>query len=190
MKLNLWIDNINKQEFSFFDYFYGFVKENKIKFEGNNKIIITSIKEHLSGLIKTFDEYFPSKEEVVINDWIRNPFIYEKNLPNCLTIHEKSEFLDLICDKRLKDLWHQENLGVFWLECRATHPLLSDRAVKFLMPFYTSYLCEEGFSSLCYIKNKFRSKIADVEPCLRLKLSNVKPVIKKLSSKKQNHISH
>jgi hypothetical protein len=76
---------------------------------------------------------------------------------------------------------------VFWLERRATHPLLSDRAMKFLIPFYTSYLCEEGFSALCYIKNKYRSSIADVEPCLRLKVSNVKPDIQKLSSKKQKH---
>ena len=34
----------------------------------------------------------------------------------------------------------KEELADFWLRRRATHPLLSDRVLKFIMPFVTSYL--------------------------------------------------
>ena len=62
----------------------------------------------------------------------------------------------------------KEELADFWLRRRATHPLLSDRALKFIMPFITSYLCEQGFSSMLYVKNKYRTRINDLDINLRL----------------------
>ena len=44
----------------------------------------------------------------------------------------------------------------------ATHPILSDRALNFIMPFVTSYLCEQGFSSMLYMKNKYTSQLKDL----------------------------
>ena len=93
-------------------------------------------------------------------------------------------------DKTLKELWEKDELCSFWLKRRTSHPLLSDLAMKFMLPFYTSYLCEKGFSSLLYIKNKYRSAITEIESSLRLKLSNMKPDIKQLCTTKQKHKSH
>lgn len=59
----------------------------------------------------------------------------------------------------------------FCLRRRQTHPNISDRALKLLMPFTTSYLCEKALSS---IKNKYRMR------------SKLKPDFDKLCSSKQS----
>ncbi len=58
------------------------------------------------------------------------------------------------------------------------------------MPFVTSYLCEQGFSSMIYVKNKFPSQLKDLDNRLRLKLSNIEPDFTKLSSSIQSQPSY
>ena len=84
----------------------------------------------------------------------------------------------------------QEELAEFWLRRRTTHPSLSDRALKFLLPFITSYLCEQGFSSMIYVKNKYTSTLKDLDNRLRLKLTNIQPNFNKLCSSIQSQPSH
>jgi len=72
----------------------------------------------------------------------------------------------------------------------ATHPILSDRALNFIMPFVTSYLCEQGFSSMLYVKNKYTSQLKDLDNRLRLKLTNIEPDFAKLCLSIQSHPSH
>ena len=61
---------------------------------------------------------------------------------------------------------------------------------KFIMPFVTSYLCEQGFSSMLYVKNKYTSQLKDLDNRLRLKLTNIEPDFMKLCSLIQSHPSH
>ena len=83
---------------------------------------------------------------------------------------------DLSCDGGLKNEFKKDILCDFWLKQRAEYGLISDRALKLLIPFSTSYLCEAGFSAMLAIKNKHRTKL-ELEPDLRLKLTNIKPDI-------------
>ncbi|MBN3303507.1 ZBED5 protein, partial [Amia calva] len=69
------------------------------------------------------------------------------------------------------------------------YPALSLKAVWFLMPFATTYLCEKGFSAPTAIKTKYCNKM-NAEPDLRLKLTALVPDIARLSSAKQAHPSH
>jgi hypothetical protein len=39
------------------------------------------------------------------------------------------------------------------------HPLLRKKAINFLLPFATSYLCETGFSGVAALKTKYRSML-------------------------------
>ena len=69
------------------------------------------------------------------------------------------------------------------------YPLLSQKAVKILLPFATTYLCEVRFSALTYLKNTYRSGLApenDVRVCLSL----ISPRIDSLCKAKQAHPSH
>jgi hypothetical protein len=57
------------------------------------------------------------------------------------------------------------------LGCAQSIPLWANCAVKTLMPFATTYLCESGFSALTSMKTKHRHRLC-VENDLTLRLSN------------------
>lgn len=77
----------------------------------------------------------------------------------------------------------------FWAARQSEYPELSRKAVNFLLPFATTYLCESGFSHLVMIKTKYRNRL-DAESELRLKLTKITPKIESLCIKKQAHPSH
>ena len=60
-------------------------------------------------------------------------------------------------------------------------PQISTKAMKVLIPFTSTYLCECGFPALTQIKNRYRSRL-QVEDDLRLFLSAVQPRIKSEAS--------
>ena len=103
---------------------------------------------------------------------------------------ENEELVDLVTGVTLQATFMKEELVDFWLRRRATHPLLSDRALKFIMHFVTSHLCEQGFSSMLYVKNKHTSQLKDFDNRLRLKLTNIQPGFAKLCSSIQSQPTH
>jgi hypothetical protein len=60
------------------------------------------------------------------------------------------------------------------------YPLISDKAVKFLLVFSTIYLRECWFSSMIYTKNKYRNR-TNIKSDLGLKLTQTEPDTQKLS---------
>ena len=73
----------------------------------------------------------------------------------------------------------------FWCRVGIAYPLLGEYVLRFLIPFSSTYLCESGFSSLLYLKNKYRNKL-DVEKQLVISLSKIKPRIQTLIEKHFN----
>lgn len=63
------------------------------------------------------------------------------------------------------------------------------RTVQVVMPFATTYFCDEGFSALTAIKTKNRNRM-DAEADVRLKLSDIIPNFTRLCSSKQAHPSY
>ena len=59
----------------------------------------------------------------------------------------------------------------FWFSVESEFPQISTKAMKVLIPFTSTYLCECGFSALTLIKNKYRSRL-QAEDDLRLFLSD------------------
>lgn len=66
---------------------------------------------------------------------------------------------------------------------------MSKRALLFLLSFTITYLCKMVFSSMLTIKIKLRNKV-NVDPTLRLKLSNTEPNISTLISTMHIHPYH
>lgn len=62
-------------------------------------------------------------------------------------------------------------------------------ALKALLPFPSTYLCETGFSSMSIIKTKHRNSM-DIRSPLRVALSTIEPRLDKLVSNKRAHSSH
>jgi len=82
--------------------------------------------------------------------------------------------------------YNNAKLTSFWIGVEKQYPKLAEIAVNQLIPFPSTYLCESAFSSLIYLKNKYRSKLK-VESNLRLSLTKIVPNIDELCSNKQLH---
>ena len=97
---------------------------------------------------------------------------------------------DLSSDCGLKIAFDTKRiLTEFWLSVAKKCPQLSVAAINVLLPFGTTYLCEKTFSTLSYVKNKYRSKL-EVEDDLRVAVSQIKPRIDLLCSEHRSHCSH
>jgi hypothetical protein len=81
-------------------------------------------------------------------------------------------------------------LDMFWISIRTEYPVISEKAVKILLQFLTSYLCEQAFSCLTNIKNKDRNRLFSAEEKLLVCLSKIRPRVQHSCKKKQAQISH
>ena len=62
-------------------------------------------------------------------------------------------------------------------------------AIKTLLPFLSTYLCEVGFTTMTYLKGKCRNPL-NIYALLRVTLSSIELQLDKLIEKKQAHTSH
>ena len=77
----------------------------------------------------------------------------------------------------------------FWVGARDEYPEISLCALKWLVPFGSTYLCEAGFSALVCMKSKYRSRL-DVTSEMRCALSTTAPDFERLQSGLQAQQSH
>ncbi|XP_068224400.1 protein FAM200C-like [Palaemon carinicauda] len=148
------------------------------------KILIIT---HLSSLKAEFTKYFPDIDDMR-ESWkfIRNPFQCEfANVAEEI----QEEFLELKFNSTAMDEFNDLDLETFWIKYHFVYPLISHQALRVLTMFGSTYLCETAFSTLTAIKTKYRNRL-DVEDDLRCALSNIKPRIQDLLSKKQCQVSH
>ncbi|KAL4104409.1 hypothetical protein QTP88_019710 [Uroleucon formosanum] len=183
-KLDLFISQVSKNDLSAFETLNTFWKNNEIQPNSN---IITDISEHLQLLKSNILQYFPEDNSEM--KWIINPFEddYIKNIPEGTLAKEL--FIDLTSDSTLKTAFKTKNITNFWLDVKQEYSALSTQALQFLIPFISTYLCENTFSHLLYTKNKYRRRL-NVENNLRLQVSNLEPDIDVIVRSKQQQSSH
>uniref|UniRef100_A0A8C0JS55 SCAN domain containing 3 n=1 Tax=Canis lupus dingo TaxID=286419 RepID=A0A8C0JS55_CANLU len=148
------------------------------------------VKEHLTNLLDCFELYFPSKDDPRVgNSWIQNPFLPSRENLN-LTITLWGDLLKLAADEGLKvNFESTASLASFWIKVKNEYPELAEVALKSLLLFPSTSLCETGFSTLSVIKTKHRNSL-NIHYPLRVALSSIQPRLDKLTSKKQAHLSH
>ncbi|KAE8284595.1 Zinc finger MYM-type protein 6 [Larimichthys crocea] len=116
--------------------------------------ISDSVSQHLSQLAEKFDDYFPEDPREG-HMWILDPFSVDPTANDvALPSHLESQLLEVSTDSTLKLQWGKLDLGSFWVAVSKEYPCLALRAVKLLLPFTTTYLCESGFSILATTKTK------------------------------------
>ena len=101
----------------------------------------------------------------------------------------EDKLLELAADEGLKRSFETSTLASFWIQVKTEYPKLSEIALKTLLPFPTTYLCETGFSTMSVIKTKYRNCL-DIHSPMRVALSSIEPRLNKLTNKKQAHPSH
>ncbi|CAL9694137.1 unnamed protein product [Knipowitschia caucasica] len=149
--------------------------------------VASAVSAHLQALGTQLRKYFPAQDNM--NNWIENPFVIQAQDAAGLSSREQDSLVELSCDSSLKLEFTQTHLVRFWIRVFKEYPHLADKAIRFLMPFSTTYLCETGFSSLVALKTKYRNRL-DVTSDLRLKLTTIQPNIGALASAMQHHPSH
>ncbi|CAH1100921.1 unnamed protein product [Psylliodes chrysocephalus] len=185
-KLDLFLRHVRKNKFDSFLKLKEFLEDNEETLLDCDKSLFL---QHLDALKITFREYFPLP--TVNNAWIRNPYSIANTSENeGLTALEEEQFIKLSTDGDLKSKFDQLVLEDFWVFVKDSYPELSNKALNFLIPFSTTYLCETLFSALLYIKNKYGNSLKNVKEEVRLKLSKIKPNIDKLVREVQAQGSH
>uniref|UniRef100_A0A8C4X858 HAT C-terminal dimerisation domain-containing protein n=1 Tax=Erpetoichthys calabaricus TaxID=27687 RepID=A0A8C4X858_ERPCA len=186
-KLMLWKSCIEDGKYDCFETLETFIIENQVQPKTN---VLSAISTHLSLLKNNFDAYFGEDMKKLDSlNWICNPF--QDRLPSSMSTKASEELIDLSEDTSLKNSFNRKQLMKFWHSVAGNYPCLFDEAIKVLLPFSTSYLCEAGFSAMISIKTKYRNKL-DVSNSLRLKVTKIEVDAKAvmIKNRKQIHPSH
>ncbi|XP_050058613.1 protein FAM200A-like [Aphis gossypii] len=100
--------------------------------------------------------------------------------------NEKCSFTDQIALHLLSII---DSIATFWRKIGGEYPLLSEKALKILIPISKTYRCESGFSTMVTMKTKARNRL-NLEHDLRCALAETEPNIKQILRKKQYQPSH
>lgn len=179
-KLNLWKTKINQGNLIMFPRTALLVADDNI---------LSLIVESITLLEVKMNKYFPSIN-IKNYDWVRDPFNVSISDLVDLKLVEEENLCSIKNDRTLQLKFKEITLNKFWIYVSKEYPEISIKALTILLPFSTSYLCEQGFSALANIKNKKREKLNSVEEEMRVCLSTIRPRIKNICNAHQAHISH
>ena len=149
----------------------------------NTGELFAVISQHLKELAISFGQYFPENADPRKgNFWIVNSFAGDIKVCH-LNAVEKESLIELSCNTTLmskhKDLpWSQ-----FWISLKNEYLELCDKAIKLLLIFSTTYLCEKSFSFLSLIKTKQRNRV-EINTLLCLSETSLEPHLTRLLLKK------
>jgi len=152
-------------------------------------IIKPILMEHLENLITEFNRYIPDRNEAS-QWWVTNLFWAKVDNLSEDVAGLQEELIDLHHDQFHQQLFSTASLGEFWTSVKKEKPIIGNEAMTFLLPFATTYLCEQGFSALTVVKTKARNHL-DPGDDLRIALSKTEPCIEDIMKEKfQFHQSH
>ncbi|KAF2346245.1 hypothetical protein FHG87_023000 [Trinorchestia longiramus] len=183
-KIHLWKRKVQVGNFSSFSHLNELLSEKRNIQQYDVKKVVLS---HLHSLAKEFMHYFPDVSmENSLWTLVQSPFNTDVELLR-ESLQEKA--IDLKCDSRAKRDFETMKLEEFWVKYLPMYLKVGKEALRVILPFSSTYLCEAGFSALVVLKTKQRNRL-DVENDLRCALSSFNPRISNLMRKKQQQPSH
>ncbi|XP_043317906.1 zinc finger MYM-type protein 6 isoform X2 [Cervus canadensis] len=176
-KLKMWLKRTQENDYDMFPSFSEFSSSSGLNMSGMASIIL----EHLEGLSQMLNDCYPPEDDLRSgNLWIINPFTNHQN--SNLTDFEEEKLAQLSSDLRLQSVFKSMSVTQFWINAKASYPELHEKAMKFLLPFSTIYLCDATFSALT--ESKQRNLLVS-GPALRLAVTSLIPRIEKLVKEKE-----
>uniref|UniRef100_A0A8C7AXB3 Zinc finger MYM-type containing 6 n=1 Tax=Neovison vison TaxID=452646 RepID=A0A8C7AXB3_NEOVI len=176
-KLKMWLKRAQENDFDMFPSFSEFLNSSDLNMSG----IASIISEHLEGLSQIFHDCYPPEDDLRSgNLWIINPFMNHQN--SNLTDFEEEKLVQLSSDLELQSVFKSMSVTQFWVNAKTSYPELHEKAMKFLLPFSTIYLCDATFSALT--ESKQRNLLVS-GPALRLAVTSLIPRIEKLVKEKE-----
>ncbi|GBO15784.1 Zinc finger BED domain-containing protein 5 [Araneus ventricosus] len=166
-KIQYLISAVEQNNFECFQTLSDFLEESEVDLDMK---IRDGIKTHLSSLQQSLSDYFPNLENQY-NYCVQNPFkIKEK--PKGFHSMDYENLIELSSDAQLEAKFRTVSLTIFWSDVFDEYPNFAKQAIRILLPFATTYLCEAGFSKYVATKTKYRNKL-DAAPDMRIQLSNL-----------------
>ena len=185
-KITVWLHKVASSSYEMFTCMEDFNRENNL---GLN-IIKSLVINHLTSLKTHFEKYFIPELDTSEFHWVQNPCDVVIEKVSHLSLKAQEEFLELSSDFNLKVNFSKKSLSSFWVSVKTEYPLLSELAMLALLPFASAYLCEKSFSTLTYVKTKYRSNLKDLEPVLRPAITEIEPRFDLLCENMQAPQSH
>jgi len=187
-KLQFWLGSVESGEFDCFPTLKEFCIDMNI--EELPQEIFNDMANHLRNICSSVTQYFPNELSTNLEKhfWVKNPFVIREK-PQSLSGQEYEKLIDMTSDSLLKLKFENQPVAEFWCSLKQEYPELTKKAILVLLPFVSTYLCETGFSSYIFTKNKYRNRL-NAEPDIRLQLSSIKPNIKEICKNKIHHLSH
>ena len=107
-------------------------------------------------LAQNFKKNFLSEDKLVASyEWVRGPF---RTTPEGLSTVEEEIFIDFTASGKIKREFSNKSLFEFWAGVDDAFISLQTRALRIILPFSSSYLCEAGFSAVAAFKTTYRSQ--------------------------------
>jgi len=108
-------------------------------------VVFATIENHLIMLANNFKKYFfEDFRSIESYEWVRNPF---QLTPIGLSTTEEESFIELTTSGEIQRQFNEKSLFEFWAGLDENFTSVKTRALRILLPFSTSYLCETGFSA-------------------------------------------
>uniref|UniRef100_A0A8C4TCW7 Uncharacterized protein n=1 Tax=Erpetoichthys calabaricus TaxID=27687 RepID=A0A8C4TCW7_ERPCA len=163
-KLLLWSLRIQNKNFANFPSLDEVIVEcSSLNFKDSVK---EEISQHLESLKESFDGYFCPGDLEESETWIVNPFAFKLEKMRDED-EDKAHLIEMQACQAMKLLYESSSLKTFWCSVQTRYSTLAKRALK-------SFESESGFSSLLYIKNKYRNAL-NPENDLRISLTHKEP---------------
>lgn len=142
-----------------------------------------SVTRHLTTLKQQFSDYFPELDSHTVS-WVVNPF-------NCefVDVPEEPEglaeaLLELRSNSEARmEFQNKADLSSFWMSKAAkAFKIAHVEATKMLLPFATTYLCEQGIFTLVNLKTKYGNRL-DPEDSIQVAVTSKIPDFDVVTSK-------
>lgn len=183
-KLLLWRENFENGSLEMFPTLSEFIAENEIDLSSQHDLILV----HLKNLEEEFSVRFKNISDEEFK-WVLNPFNKCMNFKH-LPIAFQEQLIDIQEDTNLKATFHEKALHSWWIGLKNEYPDLVIAATNALLPFGSTYLCEQTFSAMVDLKTRKRNKL-NLEPDLRIAVSQaLQPRFSELVNKCQAQPSH
>ena len=108
------------------------------------------IHMHFENLIVQIRTYFPDEYCTSFSLKIRQFNVSLSDVPEAA----EEEFIDMKNNYEAKSWFGELQLHEYWAKSFQKFPVISEIAIRNLLPFPTTYLCEEAFSQLPIRGNK------------------------------------
>ncbi|XP_052033368.1 zinc finger MYM-type protein 6 isoform X3 [Apodemus sylvaticus] len=176
-KLKMWLKRAQDNDYDMFPLFSEFVDSSDVSVRN----IASIISEHLEGLSQIVHDCYPPKEDLRVgNMWLMDPFASYQN--NNLTDSEEEKLAALSSDTRFQSVHKSMSVTQFWVNAKTSYPELHEKAMKLLLPFSSTCLCDAVFSALTVSKQR---DLQAYGPALRLAVTSLVPRIEKLAKEKE-----